>query len=105
LRRFPRPSRRNDGSPRSRSSSSAFAASDKATRRPHTVATLAADVHTVLWTSGDLRCVLVTRHDPKTLAVQVFNGENAFISEPVDDPDEAAAVAERLWTTLVESRR
>jgi hypothetical protein len=61
------------------------------------------EIHTVLWTFGSLRCVLTTRHNPTVLAVQVFNGKDAFLSEPVTDPDHAAVVAERLWAMLVDS--
>jgi len=56
----------------------------------------------VLWKSAPLKCVLVTQHHPLSFAVQVLNNDVAFIAQPCDDPEEAAKIAERLWTMLVE---
>ena len=56
-----------------------------------------------LWTSGNLRCVLVTDNGPAMLVLHVFNGVDAVLSEPVADPDHAAIVADHLWMMIVEA--
>lgn len=56
----------------------------------------------MFWTSGRLHCVLICRR-PSCCEVQVFNDDRVFLTERCDDPDEAAAVAERLWRRFVEA--
>jgi len=54
-----------------------------------------------LWTSGTLRCILVTHFEPAHHAVLVFDRDQRVVTERVADPEEAARVAERLWDRLV----
>ena len=54
-----------------------------------------------LWTSGDVRCVLDTHLGPAMLVLQLFNGKDAVLSEPVADPDHAAIVADGLWLRFI----
>jgi len=55
-----------------------------------------------LWISGTLRCVMVTADQPRTYTVHVFNRNRSVYSARVDSPDEAAALAERMWDRFVE---
>jgi hypothetical protein len=46
--------------------------------------------------------VLVNTFEPKAYAVQIFNGDRPILAERCDDPEDAAALAERLWTMFVD---
>jgi hypothetical protein len=61
-----------------------------------------ADHHQTLWTHGDLRCILVTRFHPTEYTVRVINDQRTLWSETCADPEEAAVLAEHLWTLFVE---
>ena len=55
----------------------------------------------LMWQSMALQCLLVTTAD-KVIAVQLFSGHRAILTEPCRDADEAAVIAERLWDEFVE---
>ena len=50
------------------------------------------------WTLGDFRCVLVRQAN--RLSVQVFIGEQPFLTEPSQDQIEAIAQAEALFAVF-----
>ena len=65
---------------------------------------MAADIHTLLWAAGNLRCFLIARQKPLTaFVVELFDGRNAMLCQRVADPDDGAKFAERLWSLFVES--
>jgi len=61
-------------------------------------------VHT-LWRSGSVECVLVSRNNPLRYWVQVCVSGKPFLQERVEDPDEAATVAERFWAQHADAHK
>jgi hypothetical protein len=55
-----------------------------------------------LWRTRTIRCVLVTRPQPPTYAVQIFDGPHLVCTELVEQPEEAGAVAATLCSTFID---
>jgi len=56
-----------------------------------------------LWSDGPLRCVLLKQLQPPLYAVQLYSGTRVLLTELVDDPEEAGAVAAQLWVEFSKS--
>ena len=55
----------------------------------------------IMWQAMAMQCVLVTT-EQQVIAVQLFEGRRAILTERCRDADEAAVIAERLWDQFVE---
>jgi len=58
--------------------------------------------HSVLWRSGDYSCILVTHSDMVQAEVHIYKGSTVIGFETCVDPEDASAIAERLWSALIE---
>jgi len=56
-----------------------------------------------LWSDGPVRCVLLKQLQPALYAVQLYSGARVLLTELVDDPEEARAVAVQLWVEFSKS--
>jgi hypothetical protein len=58
-----------------------------------------------LWQSSDVCCCLVSEKNPLMYWVQVCVRGRPFLHERVNDPDEAANVAEKFWTQYADAQK
>ena len=55
-----------------------------------------------LWTAGAIRCVLVKQLQPRTYAVQLFDGARLLYTELVQQPEDAGEVAAALRDVFID---